>query len=141
MHELRTRAAPVDGVDTVTVISRTECTARKLIREDDPYIEGHYPQFKVYPGVFIIESVQQAVHYFIKETRGKSVNPELTTIPSVRFTAPLVPSDTLDIHCACLTDDDGALVVKARCTNGRVKVARMTLGFRLVEATAEGSDA
>lgn len=132
MSDLRPRAVPLVGVDRVDVLSSTELRAYKRITAEDAYLEGHYPDFTIYPGVFIIDSVRQAVAVLVERTHGEGADVELVAVKSVRFTAPLLPGHELSMSCS------GRWVgreftVTADCRNGEAKAARMSLVFRLVE--------
>ncbi|RJO78947.1 hypothetical protein D5S18_03665 [Nocardia panacis] len=127
------RAVPLSALDHFESISEmasgVEIVAKKLIRADDPYLIGHYPDFPIYPGVFIIESVGQAVEALV---RSKQVSAELIAIGSVRFIAPVLPGDMLSIRCRCVYEPDVRLAVRADCQNDNdVKVAQMRLKFQL----------
>ncbi|MFE4534366.1 3-hydroxyacyl-ACP dehydratase FabZ family protein [Streptomyces scopuliridis] len=129
-------AAPLDAVDTVDGAARaggTRIEAVKRIVAGDPYLGGHYPDFTIYPGVFTIESVHQAVRRWAAERYGPGTAVELTSITSVSFAAPLLPGDTMSIGCDVTGQDDPSTVrVKARChrADGAL-AARMTLGLRI----------
>ncbi|MCU1681792.1 MAG: hypothetical protein JWQ81_2531 [Amycolatopsis sp.] len=123
------RARPLSALDAVERRSDTEIFATKLVRADDPYLVGHYPGFTIYPGVFIIESVTQAVR--------SEFDADLTTITSVRFTTSLVPGDTLRVHCEYVRDGE-ILMVRAECHNGDgVRAAQMRLVFRVAGVPAD----
>ena len=141
MSDLRSRATPIDAIDSIEIISPMECTATKLIRAEDPYLEGHYPGNPIYPGIFIIESVHEAMCRLVAETRGKSVFADLATVTSVRFMLPCTPGDTLQIHLTCQERADGMLTVKAVGRKGDAKSAQMTLAYRLIDDPVEGTDA
>jgi len=146
------RAAPLKAIDEYRILSAHEITAEKLVRADDPYLEGHYPDFTIYPGVFVIESVTQTVHALVEQTWESRIEIELTAIKSVRFTSPVLVGDTLRIRCLCTYVEDNRLTVKADCHIDRNELdpdlddagagaasdraARMTLEFRLVRADA-----
>lgn len=131
----RRRAVPHPPLDSATVLSATEVTGRKVVRADDAYLEGHYPDMTVYPGVFLVEAVHEAVAHLVRETHGEGVVPEPAVLESVRFTTALRPGDVLEVHCTCLPGEDGTLAVKARCTSGSAKAATMKIQFRLVDTT------
>ncbi len=136
-------AAPLDAVDTVDVDSVHEVTATKTVHADDPYLSGHYPHFTIYPGIFIIESVGQAVRAHTERHRQPHI-PELAEVASVRFTAPLVPGNTLTVNASITPDDQdrGVLKVKADCRReDGARCAAMTLKYRLVTPAQEDSDA
>ncbi|GGO79919.1 3-hydroxyacyl-ACP dehydratase FabZ family protein [Wenjunlia tyrosinilytica] len=136
----RRRAAPHNPVDSASVLSSTEVVARKAVRADDAYLEGHYPDMTVYPGVFLIESVHEAVIHFVRQVRGEGVVPEPAVLESVRFTTALRPGDVLDVHCECRPGEGDTLLVTALCTSGGARAAQMKIQFRLVADTAETGD-
>lgn len=126
------RAAPIKPVDVVTVVSESEVTAVKQVRADDPYLEGHYPDMTVYPGVFLIESAYEAVLHLVRTTRGPQADAELTALDSVRFTTALRPGDELRVRCECRPGDEpGTLAVIAHCTTGEAKAALLKMRYRL----------
>ncbi|MFD8588244.1 3-hydroxyacyl-ACP dehydratase FabZ family protein [Streptomyces sp. NPDC059637] len=129
-------AAPLTAVDRVGTCTATRVEAVKEIVADDPYLAGHYPDFTIYPGVFTLESVHQAVRLWAREHRGGHATADLVRIDSLSFAAPLLPGDTLHIGCDVAGDaDDPHLVrVRARCTRGDgTLAARATLGLRIRE--------
>ncbi|HEV2636504.1 MAG TPA: hypothetical protein VGX23_15245 [Actinocrinis sp.] len=129
------RAAPLRAVDRHEILSAHEITAEKLIRADDPYLSGHYPDFTIYPGIFVIESVTQTAHILVEQTWESRIGIELAAIKSVRFVAPLLPGDTLHLRCLCTYSEEDLLTVKADCRNDRgERTAQMRLEFRLVKA-------
>lgn len=132
------RARPLLAVDTYEFPAPWEITARKHIRGDEPYLEGHYPDFTIFPGVFSIESVIQAVRLTTEYSTAGTSEPELESIRSVRFSVPLLPGDTLTVHCVCKLEDGSRLRAKANCVNDRgQRTATVTADFRLVAAAAE----
>lgn len=126
-------AAPLAAVDSVDSAAGTRIEAVKRIVSDDPYLVGHYPDFTIYPGVFTIESVHQAVRQWAAERHGPGTAVELTTITSVSFAAPLLPGDTMSIGCDVTDLDAPSTVrVKARCHRADgVLAGRMTLELRI----------
>ncbi|MFF4794822.1 3-hydroxyacyl-ACP dehydratase FabZ family protein [Streptomyces sp. NPDC001276] len=142
----RSFAAPLAAVDTVDVADTPvggRVEAVKRIVAGDPYLAGHYPDFTIYPGVFTLESVQQAIRYWAARRHGPGTVAELTAITSISFAAPLLPGDTLRIGCDLSEHDDtpGAVRAKVRCHRGDGALsARMTLELR-IERTDGDDDA
>ncbi|MBP0450819.1 MULTISPECIES: 3-hydroxyacyl-ACP dehydratase FabZ family protein [unclassified Kitasatospora] len=129
----RRRAAPLAAVDGVTLVGDTEVTAVKAVHAADPYLDGHYPEFTIYPGVFIMESVNQAVDEFVARRFGAGRIADLTTVKSVRFTTPVLPGDTLQVSCTILADGD-ALAVNASCRNSAgATAAKLRLSYGVVD--------
>jgi len=127
-------ASPLRAAAEVTVLSDTEARSRTPIGPDEPYLEGHYPDFAVLPGVFLLESVQAAVRHLVHRARGPAVAAELAAVRTIRFTAALRPGDVLDLRCEVTADGPGLLRVRAVCSAGTTEAARATLEFRLVPA-------
>lgn len=126
-------AAPLRALDSMRVATRRNelvVTARKLVVADDPYLPGHFPGQPIYPGVFIVETVRQAVAAAVGERAG--VVPELSAIGSVRFLVPLTPGDELCVEVVVRPGEPGGAVgARARCRLGDgTEAARLTLELR-----------
>lgn len=126
-------AAPLRAVDHVVVDRRDGAMtihASKLVDADDPYMRGHFPDFTIYPGVFIIESVRQAVATALGPRDG--LMPDIVTINSVRFLAPALEGQLLTLEAVVDAPvADGTFRVAAQCKRGDgVTAARLDLEFR-----------
>jgi 3-hydroxyacyl-[acyl-carrier-protein] dehydratase len=131
---LRQFCAPLTAVDTVNTESESEVSATKTIRADDPYLAGHYPHFTIYPGIFIMESVGQAVRAHVARHRGAAYGTELVEVSRVRFTAPLVPGNTLELNARMTPGEQGSDLLQVKAEARRedgARCASMTLTFRL----------
>jgi 3-hydroxymyristoyl/3-hydroxydecanoyl-(acyl carrier protein) dehydratase len=86
--------------------------ARKVITDQDPYLAGHFPNATIYPGVFVIESLRQAV------SEGLGAVCDIMSVRSARFLMPLVSGDTLVLNTVAASLGDGMLAVTAEATIG-----------------------
>ncbi|WP_055483309.1 FabA/FabZ family ACP-dehydratase [Sphaerimonospora mesophila] len=87
---------------------RLTVRAGKTVTSADPYMTGHFPGLTVYPGVFILESVEQAAAAAL----GGPLR--LTRLRSVRFLSPLLDGDAFRLTAVITPGDDG-FEVDARC--------------------------
>jgi 3-hydroxyacyl-[acyl-carrier-protein] dehydratase len=122
--------APLVAVDEVTVASTEgglRLWATKRIHADNPYLAAHFPSITVFPGVFIIEAVRQAVLLAIHGT--EAAEPEIRLVRSARFLAPLFEGDTMSLETTVARGDDGtSLHVDAQCwRSDGVTAARIRL--------------
>lgn len=135
----RAFAAPLNALDSVSWQDDSTLVAVKHIVATDPYLEGHYPDFTIYPGVFTIETVYQAAVVAVTGTTGGG-GVILDRIESVRFQAPLFPGDTLTATLKLTHDSTtGHTRVRARChrSDGQVSASIRLSLHRRGEATAE----
>jgi 3-hydroxymyristoyl/3-hydroxydecanoyl-(acyl carrier protein) dehydratase len=126
-------AAPLLAVDDLqmsTVDGRLVVIARKEVRVSDPYQAAHFPDRTVYPGVFIVETVRQAVLTALGERDG--VLPDLSAVHSLRFLGGMHPGEQLCVTATVEPPDAaGAIRVDVRCRRAdEVTVARLALEFR-----------
>ncbi|WP_328537734.1 3-hydroxyacyl-ACP dehydratase FabZ family protein [Streptomyces sp. NBC_00344] len=99
---------------------------RKKVVTDDPYLAGHFPSLTVYPGVFLIESLQQMLEL---HTDGALGGIELVEISSVRFSRPALADDELLFETA-VSGDRTRLLTKTTCSIGGQRCARITATWR-----------
>jgi 3-hydroxyacyl-[acyl-carrier-protein] dehydratase len=113
-------AAPLRAVDEVRVGQAADSLvvhASKRIEAGDPYLEGHFPSLVIYPGVFIVETLRQAIALALD---GPA---EIARLRSVRFLAPLFADDTLTLEAVVRQGAGAALDVDARCHRGDGRLA------------------
>jgi 3-hydroxyacyl-[acyl-carrier-protein] dehydratase len=94
-------AAPLHAIESVSVErceGKLRVHATKEIKATDPYMAGHFPGFVIFPGVFIIESLRQLVVTALGDLEG--ILPEILTLRSVRFLAPVLPGDSISLDAA-----------------------------------------
>lgn len=72
--------------------------AIKNISMTDPYLEGHFPDNPVMPGVLIIEGLAQTSAVLGRLTDPTSSSVLLTEISSARFRRQVTPGDTLTLE-------------------------------------------
>lgn len=92
-------------------------TARVSVRGDDPNLLGHFPGLAVFPGIFVIETLCQAVAIAVARSTHVPVPPVvLRSVRSVRFLAPLLDGDELSLDIVAKPGDGGTWDVTAKGT-------------------------
>ena len=85
-------AAPLRALDSVAaeleLRGGLRVRATKRVTVTDPYLGGHFPELTVYPGVFTLESVGQAVSAAIGPRSGRPA--VLCVLRSARFLVDLM---------------------------------------------------
>lgn len=119
------RRLPLVAVDSVDSVEGG-FVGRKRIVADDPYLGGHFPTLTVYPGVFLVESLQQMLELHLDGALG---GVDLVELGSVRFSEPALVGDEL-LFEAAVSGDRGQLLTKATCSSGGRRYARITATWR-----------
>ncbi|MGE0628524.1 MAG: 3-hydroxyacyl-ACP dehydratase FabZ, partial [Hyphomicrobiaceae bacterium] len=73
----------------------------KNVSANEPYFQGHFPQFPVMPGVLIIEGLAQTAGALCVHSLGESYKPQVVYfmgIDRAKFRRPVVPGDTLHYY-------------------------------------------
>lgn len=118
---------PYDAIGAVTLLEADRISIRRTLDAEEPVFRGHYPHQPIFPGVFILEAVVQAVRRF---AGAASAGARLETVQSLRFQSPLGPGDTFELACECgAPDAEGIFPVKARCTSAGKPVAEAKARF------------
>lgn len=108
--------------------------ARKLVREDEWFLTGHFPGRPIMPGVIIVEAMAQtgAVAVLADDAnRGKLAL--FAGIDDVRFKRMVVPGDELELTCELERVRGPIGRGKATATVDGDLAARGTLTFAVTE--------
>jgi 3-hydroxyacyl-[acyl-carrier-protein] dehydratase len=101
IEEILPHRDPFLLLDQVTAIEPgLRVVARKLVREDEWYLAGHFPGRPIMPGVLMVEAMAQAGAVAVlsqPENRGKLAL--FAGIDDVRFKRLVEPGDELELTC------------------------------------------
>lgn len=73
----------------------------KNVSFNEPFFQGHFPNFPVMPGVLLIEGMAQTAGALCVATLAEAYEPQLVyfmAIDRARFRRPVVPGDTVYYH-------------------------------------------
>ena len=102
----------------------------KCVTANEPFFQGHFPGFKVMPGVLIIEALAQvgAVAVLTKpENQGKIAL--FGGIREARFRAQVRPGDRLELSCTLVKEKGPVGIGEAVATVDGKVAARAMLTF------------
>ncbi len=91
---------PMLLIDRVTdIVANESCTGIKNVSANEPYFQGHFPEYPIMPGVLIIEAMAQtSATLVVSSMKGVSSATHIVyfmTIEVARFRNPVLPGDTL----------------------------------------------
>jgi 3-hydroxyacyl-[acyl-carrier-protein] dehydratase len=88
-------------IDRVLEINEelTKLTAIKNVTANEPFFQGHYPDFPVMPGVLQVEAMAQAACVmFMMRPENQDKIPFFTGVDGVKFRKQVVPGDQIRIE-------------------------------------------
>jgi 3-hydroxyacyl-[acyl-carrier-protein] dehydratase len=86
--------------DVTEIIPGKRVVARKLVREDEWYLAGHFPGRPIMPGVLMVEAMAQAgAVAVLSEPSNAGKLALFAGINDVRFKRLVVPGDELELIC------------------------------------------
>lgn len=100
----------------------------KNVTINEPFFQGHFPQFPVMPGVLIIEAMAQVAGCaLLKAAGGEHKLVYLTGVDKTRFRKPVVPGDQLrmEINILKIKGNIGKVETKATVDNQLVAEAEI----------------
>ena len=122
-----------------------ECTpgqgakGMKCVTANEPFFQGHFPGYKVMPGVLIIEALAQvgAVAILsVPENKGKLAL--FGGIKNARFKRQVRPGDVLELECELTAQRGPVGFGTATATVNGKTVCKAELTFALTEGPASG---
>ena len=104
----------------------------KCVSANEPFFQGHFPQYSVMPGVLIIEALAQvgAVAVLsLPEHRGKIGL--LGAIKNARFRRQVIPGDVLELTCTITRQKGPVAQAEARAVVDGQEAVTAELTFAL----------
>jgi len=134
-------ARPLDGADRITARAEADellIEADKVVRSTDPYLAGHFPEVTLYPAIFLLDGIRQAVGAELHRSPplAAHLGPggpgedwlELGTLDSARVLRPMLEGDGLRLLIRVSAGRPGALRAALDCRRADGdQVAKMTV--------------
>lgn len=81
------------------IVSGESAIGIKNVTSNEPFFEGHFPNYPIMPGVLIIEAMAQTSAVLVAENMGSEKNRLVyfMTINQARFRKPVLPGDQLQL--------------------------------------------
>src|SRR5579863_7628759 len=100
IREILPHRYPFLLVDRIVEMDAERVVGIKSVTHNEPFFQGHFPDFPVMPGVLIVEAMAQAAGVLVlknvEDRHNKLVL--LVAIENARFRRPVVPGDTLRLE-------------------------------------------
>lgn len=109
--------------------------AIKNVTVNEPFFQGHFPDFRVMPGVLVVEAMAQAggvlLYKSIPDPEGKLVF--LSKIDNLKFRKPVVPGDQIRLEAEIVKLKSRVCHIKAKAFVGQEVVTEGDIMASLVD--------
>ncbi len=114
-------------IDEIVSRSDTEIVCRKTFGADDFFVQGHFPENPIVPGIIQCECCLQAGAILLAEqSKGQPGSvPVATRMDSVRFKRMVRPGDTVEIHATLNEQVSNAFYLTGKMTLDGKLTARL----------------
>jgi 3-hydroxyacyl-[acyl-carrier-protein] dehydratase len=102
------------------------CVGVKNVTINEPFFQGHFPQFPVMPGVLIIEGLAQTAGALCVSSLGEDYKTELVYfmgIDRAKFRRPVLPGDQLHYYVRKIRNATRVALFREAKVNGQVAEA------------------
>ena len=85
----------------IDIDADNSATGVKNVTFNEPYFQGHFPNFPIMPGVLLIEGMAQTAGAICVAALGEVYQPQVVYfmgIDKAKFRRPVVPGDTVHYH-------------------------------------------
>jgi beta-hydroxyacyl-ACP dehydratase FabZ len=130
---------PMLLVDRIVELEKERIVGIKNVTANEPFFQGHFPEFPVMPGVLIIEAMAQTAGVLvlgqIPDRENKLVF--LVSVERAKFRKPVVPGDQLRMEAIITKNKISVAKITAKATVDGVLVAEADLMCSLVDKLSE----
>ena len=112
-------------VDEISSISDTEIVCIKTFNEEEPFVQGHFPDYPLVPGVILCECCLQAGALLLSDIASLEGNivPIATRMDGVKFKKMVRPGDKVEIQAKLNEQISNAFYMTGKMTlNGKLAV-------------------
>lgn len=131
---------PLLLVDRIVELEEERVVGIKNVTANEPFFNGHFPDFPVMPGVLIVEAMAQTAGVLvlksIPDRESKLVL--LVSVDAARFRKPVVPGDQLRLEMKVIRRKGTVAKMSGRATVDGVLVAEAEVMCKLEDKKTDG---
>jgi len=122
-------------VDRIVEMEPERIVGIKQVTLNEPFFQGHFPDFPVMPGVLIVEAMAQTAGVLVLKSMPDRANKLvlLVAIENARFRRPVVPGDTLRMEMKVIKRKSSVAKMAGVATVDGVAVAEVEVMCKLAD--------
>lgn len=114
----------------------------KNVTANEPFFQGHFPEYPIMPGVLIVEALAQtagiAANADAANAEGNETEKKLGVFASIndmKFKKQVMPGDTLRLEAEVITAKMGVVKAKVRASVDGKTAAEGTISFAMTKVS------
>lgn len=141
IREILPHRYPMLLVDRILEISDTRVVGIKNVTANEPFFQGHFPNYPIMPGVLVVEAMAQCGGVLaLREMADRDEKVVLfASIDECRFRAPVTPGDQLRLELEILRRRGGIVKMRGQAYVDDRLVAEAVLMCSIAERPAADS--
>lgn len=140
IREILPHRYPMLLVDCIVELEPERIVGIKNVTINEPFFEGHFPEFPVMPGVLIVEAMAQVAGVLVLKEMADRKNRLvlLASIEQAKFRRPVLPGDQLRIEMKVSKRKASVAKMHGTATVNGVVVAEAEVLCKLAEKAPAG---
>ena len=114
-----------------------EIVVRKNVSNSEDYFADHFEGRPIMPGCLILETCDQAARLLLAKSAGFACLPSLEQVVNAKLQHFVQPGDVLEVRVAVVRQEADVSEVRASAAVEERTVARASLHYRLIPASAD----
>lgn len=106
-------------IDKIIELKKSESiVAQKNVSNNEPFFQGHFPDYPVFPGVLLLESMAQATAILDVESNKRDMSNQLyyfVGVDKARFKKQVMPGDIIIINASLIQSKRDIHKFSAEC--------------------------
>jgi 3-hydroxyacyl-[acyl-carrier-protein] dehydratase len=106
-------------IDKIIELKKSESiVAQKNVSNNEPFFQGHFPDYPVFPGVLLLESMAQATAILDLESNKRDMSNQLyyfVGVDKARFKKQVIPGDIVIINASLIQSKRDMHKFSAEC--------------------------
>ncbi len=142
IREILPHRYPFLLVDRIVELEADRVVGIKNVTANEPFFQGHFPDFPVMPGVLIVEAMAQVAGVLVLKSMPDRANKLvlLVAVKDARFRKPVVPGDTLRMEMKVIKRKASVAVMAGVATVDGVLVAEAEVMCKLADKVAKPAE-
>jgi len=129
-------------VDRIVELEADRVVGIKNVTANEPFFQGHFPDFPVMPGVLIVEAMAQTAGVLVLKSIPDRDNKLvlLVAVENARFRRPVVPGDSLRMEMKVIKRKASVAKMAGVATVDGVVVAEVEVMCKLADKLVKEAD-